>query len=189
MTDIALQAEPQAEDKPAPVRTHIGVAPLVALVTLIIAGDQLLWAVLPGISLPLFLVIVAAWSHALCFRLVAPKSAVLAWSVLCAALLPTVDVVQPLSIAFAVAGLIGNVLMAWYSDRRKDHVEQRSKFRSWRDSILKNIKDRSTDEGVKLSTEAPEGLSKKTSMKIQDMEVQLSEIEKKLHAKPDELDK
>lgn len=94
-----------------------------------------------------------------------------------------------LVLAGAVAGLIGNVLMAWYTDKRKDHVEQRSKFRSWRDSILKNIKDRSTDEGVKLSTKVPEGLSKKTSLKIQDMEDKLSAIEKKLHAKPDELDK
>jgi hypothetical protein len=91
-----------------------------------------------------------------------------------------------LVLAGAVAGLVGNVFMALYSDGRKDHVEQRAKFRTWRDKVLQRIKDRQTDDEVKFSVEIPDGLSKKTSAKIVGIEAKLSIIENKLHAQPDQ---
>lgn len=94
-----------------------------------------------------------------------------------------------LVLAGALAGLIGNVAMALYSDKRNDHVEQRAKFRSWRDAILKKIKERSTDSSVKLVADFPDGLSKKTSAKIQELEAKLSSIENMLHAKPNQTEK
>jgi len=94
-----------------------------------------------------------------------------------------------LVLAGAIAGLIGNVVMAWYTDSRKDNVEQRSKFRSWRDAVLKKIKQRQNGDTVKFSVELPEGLSKKTSVKIHALEAKLLALENKLHAQPEEAEK
>ena len=99
MTDIVIET----------ALPRLRYAPFAALLGLVIAGDQLLWAVLPGISLPLFLILVASAAHALSFRLVSLRSALIAWAFLIVALLPSVDVVQPLSIAFALAGMLGFV--------------------------------------------------------------------------------
>jgi hypothetical protein len=94
-----------------------------------------------------------------------------------------------LVLAGAIAGLFGNILMAWYADNRKDRVEQRSKFRSWRDAVLAKIKQRQNGEGVKFAVEIPDGLSKRTSKKIHGLETQLLSIENKLHAQPDQAEK
>lgn len=107
MADVATHVD--ADPQQSKVRAEIGVGPLAALVALIIAGDQLIWAVLPGISLPVFLLAVAAACHTSSYRLVALKPAVMAWVVLCVSLIPSIDLVQPLSIAFALAGMLGFV--------------------------------------------------------------------------------
>lgn len=108
MTDMHTDiAGPQAA--PAPSRASIGLPPLFALLGLIIAGDQLLWAVLPGIALPLFMLLVAALAHALSFPQAKLRTALSAWGLLCMALLPGIDQVQALSVAFALAGMLGFV--------------------------------------------------------------------------------
>ena len=108
MTDIAPEV-PGAKRPTAKTYPHIGVIPFVVLLGLIIAGDQLLWGIVPGIAFPIYILLIAAAAQAFTFQHTKTITALTAWAVLLAALLPAVDVIHPVSLAFAIGGALGFV--------------------------------------------------------------------------------
>lgn len=93
-----------------------------------------------------------------------------------------------LVVAGAVVGFLGNLIMTLYTDKRKDRIEQRGKFREWRDKMLLAIKQRESGQQVEFSADIPDGLSQKTSKKIHALEGKLKEVENRLNAQPDKAD-
>lgn len=88
---------------------RIAPAPIIALLILIVFGDLLLFQIFPGVALPVFLISVAVCAHGFCFRVVPVRSAIVAWGTLLVALIPAVDLVQPISVAFALSGMLAFV--------------------------------------------------------------------------------
>ncbi|SEW29543.1 protein of unknown function [Cognatiyoonia koreensis] len=88
-------------------RARLGWPRLAALALLILAGDLLLYQVLPGIGLALFCITVAAATHLFCFRDTPLGSALLAWGFLLFSLLPSVELVQGISVMLALLGMAG----------------------------------------------------------------------------------
>lgn len=89
---------------------------VVALILLVVIGDLLFWRHSVGISLVLFVgAVFAAATYALRHtrRLLGPALLLIAGA------LPAVEFVQPLSIAFLFAALIGALVWAWRSDGRE----------------------------------------------------------------------
>lgn len=82
------------------------VAPVWLLLAVVICADLLVWGVATGLGLVVCLLLVAAAVH-LAIGLAVPLwRAMAAWGLLIFSLLPAVDLVQPLSVGFAVLGML-----------------------------------------------------------------------------------
>lgn len=106
---MAADAASGIGSNPPRPKAQISTVLIVVLLGLITLGDVSLYQVLPGIALPLYLLSVAAAAHVFCFRTVSLRSAITAWGVLIVALIPSVDLVQALSVAFALGGMLAFV--------------------------------------------------------------------------------
>ncbi len=78
---------------------------LAVLAGLIMAGDILVWQVAPGLSLAVFAALCVAVSALMLERPATPRTLGLASGLTLLCLLPLVELVQPLSVLFAAAGL------------------------------------------------------------------------------------
>ena len=83
-----------AARRPVPLRP-------ILLAALILLADTLFWTAAPGLSFPLFIVTLAAAAE----QAFPGRRDPLGWTILVLCLLPSVDLVQHLSVAFALAGL------------------------------------------------------------------------------------
>lgn len=106
---MAADATTGIGSNPARPKDRIGAAPLCALVALLVLGDLLLYHVFPGVALPVFLVGVAGAAHAFCFQNTPRRAAITAWCVLCASLIPAIDLIQPISVIIALLGMLAFV--------------------------------------------------------------------------------
>ncbi len=89
-------------DDARPRRLHLGWLLLAA----VICADQLVWGVAGGSGFVVWVLVVGAATHISLWRTVSGVTAMAAWSVLCLALVPAVELVQALSVGFAVLGLL-----------------------------------------------------------------------------------
>ncbi len=72
-------------------------------------ADLLLWQRVPGIALPLFIIALAGMAQVMANRQASRVDVCKAWGILLLALIPTVDLVQTVSVIFAIAGLFSFV--------------------------------------------------------------------------------
>ncbi len=75
------------------------------LCAILICADWLVWAPAAGIGFALFLVVLAGLAH-LFASPVDRRTGLLAWGVLVASLIPAIELIQALSVSFAIAGLL-----------------------------------------------------------------------------------
>lgn len=94
--------------RPLPAMTQ-GAFPV--LIALIVLMDVMLWQVTPGLSLVVVIIALAAAAQFCLGRRLSRRGMMLGWGGIALGILPLVEVVQPLSISFAIAGLLHFV--AW----------------------------------------------------------------------------
>ncbi|MDX8346811.1 DUF4173 domain-containing protein [Cognatiyoonia sp. IB215446] len=82
------------------------VAPVWLLLAVVICADLLVWGVAAGLGFVVCLLLVTAAVHLAVGQAVPLWRAMAAWGLLIVSLLPAVDLVQPLSVGFAVLGML-----------------------------------------------------------------------------------
>lgn len=128
--------------RPMPLRTG-------ALLALIALGDALFWGVSPGLSLAVFALICVLTACVLMWRRIARDRLVLASGLTFLSVLPVVEMVQPVSVAFLCAGLPVAALLL---SGRPLHLWQRAVARFWLVAPVFGVSD-----AMRLSRRVAEG--------------------------------
>lgn len=82
------------------------IGPAIAIFALVGCADLLSWDIGAGLGFVVLMLLIAGAAQVMLGRAVTLRRAALAWAVLFVALIPAVDLVQPLSVGFAVLGLL-----------------------------------------------------------------------------------